>query len=42
MEKDGEVCFLLLISMTYLVYGALCVGFGLIQLGFGLLVRLEV
>ena len=33
--------FLLLIK-SYIVYGSLCMGFGLIQFGFGLLVEIEV
>ena len=34
--------FFLLINKPYLVYGSLCMGFRLIQLGFGLLVKVEV
>jgi len=30
------------INKSYLVYGSLCMGFGLIQLGFDLLVKLRV
>jgi hypothetical protein len=30
------------INKSYLAYGSLCMGFALIQLGFGLLVKVEV
>lgn len=34
--------FLLLTSKSYVDYGSLCMGFGLFQFGFGLLVKIEV
>ena len=38
----GLGVFILLISRSYLVYGFFCVGFGLIHLAFGLLVKVGV